>query len=61
MVLVRKGYGFWEYVCLGQAFVLVTMRSINILSGGSFGVWYSDRLDLGHYYIGELVKQTRVI
>jgi len=42
MVMVRKGYGVWEYKCVCQRFVSVTMRSINIVLGGSFGVRYSD-------------------
>jgi len=42
MVLVRKAFRVEEYECLCQTFVSVTMRSINILLGGSFGVRYSD-------------------
>jgi len=42
MVLVRKVFWVWEYECLCQTFVSVTMRRINILLGGSFGVRYSD-------------------
>jgi len=49
-ILVQCGYVFegngifwvWEYECLSQTFVSVTMRSLNILLGGSFGVRYSD-------------------
>jgi len=42
MVLVEKGFRVREYKCLCPTFVSVTMRRINILLGGSFGVRYSD-------------------
>jgi len=42
MVLVQKEFRVWEYKCLCETFVSVTMRSINILFGVSFGVRYSD-------------------
>jgi len=61
MDLVRKVFWVWECECLCQTFVSVTMRSINILLGGSFGVRYSDSKDLNCNYIEELVKKTRVI
>jgi len=61
MVLVRKWYQVWEYKCVGQTFVSVKMRSINILLGGTFGVRYCDSQDLSRYYIGELVKKIRVM
>jgi len=38
MILVRIGSRVWEYKCLCQSFVSVTMSSINIPLGGSFGV-----------------------
>jgi len=61
MLLVRQVFGVWEYECLCQTFVSVTMRSINILLGGSFSVRYSDSYDLTRDYIRELVKKTRVM
>jgi len=61
MVLIGKGSRVREYKCLCQTFVLVTIKSINIQLGGSFGVRYSDWADLSRYYIGELVKKTRVM
>jgi len=42
MVVVQKRYWVWEYQCLCQTFVVVTMRNINILLDGSLGVRYSD-------------------
>jgi len=42
MFLVGKVFRVWGYECLRQTFVSVTMRSINILLGGSFGLRYSD-------------------
>ena len=58
MVLVRK---VWEYDCLCQTIVSVTMRSINILLRGTLGVRYSDTQDLNRDYIGEPVKKRRVM
>ena len=45
-VLVLKCCRVWEYECFCQSFVSVTMRSINLLLGGSFGVRDSDSYDL---------------
>jgi len=42
MVLVQKGFRVWENEFFCQTFVSVTMRIINILLGGSFGVRYSN-------------------
>jgi len=45
MVLVRKGFPVSEYQCLGQTFISVTIRCINRLLSGSFGMRYSDSYD----------------
>ena len=41
MVLVRRVFQVWEYECLCQTFLSVTMTNINILLDGSFGMRYS--------------------